>query len=102
MHDGGHRPTTVEWVVPDGTEIIVAHVDARAPDLGLVETLARLRLLARRCGCGVRLHDAPEELRALLELVGLLDVLPLELRRQAEGGEELGIEEVMQADDPLA
>lgn len=90
MH-AGDTSTTVVLVVGDGTELVVGRVDARRPDLALVDALARLQLIACRRGCVVCLRDAPEELRALLELVGLLDVLPLEARREAERGEQIGV-----------
>jgi hypothetical protein len=45
------------------------------PDLVLVDTLARLRLEARRLGYTVELRNGCEGLRVLLELVGLSDVV---------------------------
>jgi ABC-type transporter Mla MlaB component len=58
---------------------IVCDVGAVAePDLGTIDTLARLQLTARREGCEIRLHDASNELRDLLVLVGLDDVLRFE------------------------
>ena len=72
------------------------HVDA-----GTVQALARLQLEARRRGCELRLRQAPRELRCLLELVGLSDVLGVEPRWQPEEREEpLGVEEERQLDDP--
>ncbi|MDQ0986558.1 STAS domain-containing protein [Streptomyces sp. V2I9] len=47
------------------------------PDLGLVEGVARLALVARRSGRTLRLRRVPPELRALLDLVGLADVVAL-------------------------
>ncbi|MFF2405315.1 STAS domain-containing protein [Streptomyces sp. NPDC058092] len=47
-------------------------------DLALVEAIARLGLVVRRAGGGrlrLRLRNAPPELRALLDLVGLADVV---------------------------
>jgi ABC-type transporter Mla MlaB component len=45
-------------------------------DLVLVEAVARLGLVARRAGGrGLRLRNAPPDLRALLDLVGLADVV---------------------------
>lgn len=102
MLDAGDTPTTVVIVVDDRTEAVVARVDARRPDLSLVDALARLQLTARRRGRPMRLRDVSEELRALLELVGLADVLALEARREAELGEQVGVEEVVQSDDPPA
>ncbi|MFE3152262.1 STAS domain-containing protein [Streptomyces sp. NPDC059218] len=66
--------------------------DARAPgagvdcdvggvvgaDLALVEAVARLGLVARRAGSRrLRLRNVPPELRSLLDLVGLADVVDL-------------------------
>ncbi|MEI7033152.1 STAS domain-containing protein [Streptomyces pratensis] len=53
------------------------------PDLVLVEAVARLGLVARRSGRTLRLRRVPPELRALLALVGLADVVAL-----GEGPEE--------------
>ncbi|MFF8915308.1 STAS domain-containing protein [Streptomyces sp. NPDC015032] len=45
-------------------------------DLALVEAIARLGLVARRAGGRrLRLRKAPPELRSLLDLVGLADVV---------------------------
>ena len=78
-------------------------------DLGTVDALARLRLRARRLGCDVRLEHASAELRDLLCLLGLEDVVPcsaesgLDARREAEGREEAGgVEEEGDAGDPTA
>lgn len=100
MLDAGKEPTTVALIAGDGTEVVVGHVDARRPDLSLVDVLARLQLTAGRHGWVVLVRGAPEGLRALLDLVGLADVLALELRRKPEGGEQLGVEEVVEPRDP--
>ena len=86
-------------VVDAETDEIVARVDARRPDLALVDSLARLQLDARRRGGRLRLRNATDELCGLLELVGLADVLAVEPRREPKLGEELGVEEVMQPRD---
>ena len=86
-------------IVDADTDEVVARVDARRPDLALVDALARLQLDARRRGGRLRLRNATEELRGLLELVGLADVLAVEPRREPKLGEELGVEEVMQPRD---
>ncbi|MER5984857.1 STAS domain-containing protein [Streptomyces sp. NPDC001787] len=53
--------------------------DVVGPDLALVEAVARLALVARREGGGrLRLRRVPPELRSLLDLVGLADVVALE------------------------
>jgi hypothetical protein len=82
--------------------------DDLPPDLAVVDALARLQLAARRYGCSIRVHGTGPDLGALLELVGLADVLPacgtdglrLELGGEAEGLEELGVQEVVEPGDP--
>jgi ABC-type transporter Mla MlaB component len=44
-------------------------------DAVTVDALARLQLGARRSGCRVRLRGASQDLRELVELMGLTDVL---------------------------
>lgn len=74
-----------------------------AVDLAVVDELARVQLAARRMGCSIRLRDACKELVELLDFVGLRSPLgPLQVLRQAEGGEEVGVEEVVVTDDPVA
>ena len=85
------------------------------PDLGVVDDLAWLQLTVRRLGCSIRLRHACLELLGLLELVGLADVLSggglglrtgaglgLETDREAEDGEQVGVEEMVEPDDPVA
>ena len=83
------------------------------PDLGTVDALARLQLVARRRGCRVRLANASPELVGLIDLAGLAGVLDVgseaprrsagEVRRQAEQREEArGVEEERDARDPVA
>jgi hypothetical protein len=89
------------------------------PDLAVINELARLQLAARRLGCSIRLRNACPELWDLLELAGLVGVvsnagvvteaavvspcpfglveeaepeLGVEMGREAEGGEEAGLE----------
>jgi ABC-type transporter Mla MlaB component len=51
-----------------------------SPDLALVEAIARLGLVVRRAGgTELRLRNVPPGLRALLDLVGLADVVGLGL-----------------------
>jgi hypothetical protein len=73
------------------------------PDLAVVEELARLQLAARRLGCSVRLRGACVELFGLLDLLGLSEVAGLcrEVGGEAEGGEQVGVEEVVMPDDPV-
>lgn len=78
------------------------------PDLAVVDELARLQVAARRLGCSIRLRDAGTELCELLDLVGLGELLrgAAELCRQpggeAENGEQVGVEEIVMPNDPVA
>jgi hypothetical protein len=76
-------------------------VQTTAPDLDLVDALARLQLLARRRGWSIHLRPC-DELRELVQFVGLADVLSVEPRREIEEGIQLGVEEVVQPGDPPA
>ena len=69
-------------------------------DLSVIDELARLQLSARRQGCSIWLRQACPELAALLQLVGLGDVL--QVGGQPECGEQGGVEEVVVPDDPVA
>jgi hypothetical protein len=78
-------------------------------ELALVDALARLELAARRWGCAIRLRGAEDELLGLIDLVGLKAVLTgpppsggVERAGEAEGLEQLEVEEVVVADDPPA
>ncbi len=71
-------------------------------DLAFVDALLRRQLEARRRGCTLQLRNVPDELRGLLELLGLDGVLALEPRGEAELGEELRVDEVVQSADPAA
>lgn len=74
------------------------------PELDLVDALARLGLMTRRAGGTLQTRNAGDDLRRLVELVGLSEALGLiaELPGQVERGEELGIEEVVESRDPPA
>ncbi|MEU7551268.1 STAS domain-containing protein [Streptomyces sp. NPDC044571] len=67
-----------------------------APGLGAVEVLARLRLTAEGYGRGLAVHGAVPRLRALLELVGLVELLGEAEEREPAGGVQEGVE----PDDP--
>jgi len=58
----------------------VAYCDVRTvpADAVTADALARLQLAARRSGCEVRLRGAGPDLLALLELMGLSEVIPAE------------------------
>jgi anti-anti-sigma regulatory factor len=78
-------------------------VRALPADLTTIDVLARLQLAARRCGCELRFCHASAELRRLVELAGLDEVLAVELERQPEEREErLGVEEEGQLGNPPA
>ncbi|MER6144395.1 STAS domain-containing protein [Streptomyces sparsogenes] len=97
-----------------GAGPVVVDVGAvRAPDLAVLEALARLRLTARRLGRQIRLRGASGELRALLARAGLDAVLPaadlpggegacgVEAGGQAEEGEQAGgVQEGVERGDP--
>lgn len=75
-------------------------------DLTVVDQLARLHLAARRMGYSIRLRDPCTVLVELLDLVGLKElVAEVGLRQvdgEVKGREELGIDEVVMPDDPVA
>lgn len=74
------------------------------PDLAVVEELARLQIAARRLGCSIQLRGMGTELRELLALLGLAEVVTglRQVSGQAEDREQAGIEEVVMPDDPAA
>jgi STAS domain len=98
----GPRPTRTAVLLVDehGHEVEVGRLYAAAPDLGLIDALLRLQLVARRRGRTVRVRDAPDALRELVELAGVSACLGLEPRRQPEGPEQLRVEEVVEPRDP--
>ena len=87
-------------IVNADTDEVLGYVDASRPDLALVESLARVQLRARRRGERVRLRNVSDDLRGLLELVGLTDVLAVEAEREPELLEEVRVDEVVQPGDP--
>lgn len=78
--------------------VVLVDVTGRCANLSLVDRLARIRLDALRRGCTLRLLGSSDDLRRLIALVGLADLL-LESDRQIEGREQLGIEEVVDLGD---
>ena len=69
-----------------------------APDLAVVEGLARLQLAVRRSGGALQIADMAPELERLLDLVGL----GREMSGKAESREEpLGLEEGMEPRDAV-
>jgi hypothetical protein len=57
-------------------EIALCDVGGVEPDAVTVDALARLQLAAGRLGCRVLLRNASDDLRRLVVLMGLSDVLP--------------------------
>ena len=105
-------PLTVTLIADGEPDVVVARMDAGAPDLALVDALMRWALVARRRGRGLRLGDVPDDLRELLAFVGLSEALGLdcvsgaggvdgllEPRRQPERREQLREDEVVQPGD---
>ena len=67
------------------TDLLACDVSALVrPDVGTVDELARLALVARELGGEVVLLDAAAELRELVDLAGLGDVLPVVARSVVE------------------
>ena len=91
----------------DAPTTVVVAVDGLAPGLTLVDLLGRLALDARRRGATIVVRDPSPQLRELLDLAGLAEVLGLpgsglEAGGQAEGREQLGVQEVLPGGDPPA
>ena len=87
---GAHRPS-----------MLVCDVRALASDALAIDALARLQLAARRIGLEIKVRNASAELRGLVELVGLTEVLRVEPGREPEEREEgLRAEEERELDDP--
>ena len=91
----------------DGSPRIVVCDVAGLADLSSIDALARIRLTAARHGALFFLRNASGELRGLIALIGLSQVLPLEpplsveLQRQAEQREQpRRVEEERDAPDP--
>jgi len=56
-------------------DVAYCDVGGVEPDAVTVDALARLQLAAKRRACQVRLRGASDELRALVDFMGLADVL---------------------------
>jgi hypothetical protein len=80
---------------------IVCDVRALVPDVLTVGALARLQLDARRVGLEIRLAHVSDELRELVDFVGLSEVLRVEPGGKPEEREQcLRVEEEAELDDP--
>jgi len=76
-------------------------VSALGADLASVDALAGMQLAARRAGRRIRFLGVSAELRDLLGLTGLREVLRVEVERQPEEREEAGgVEEEGELGDP--
>lgn len=89
-------------------KVVVCDVRALVePDATAIDALARLQLTARRSGRQICLRHAGDELKELLGVTGLCDVVPLwtglglQSRGQAEKRKEgRGVEEEAEPGDP--
>src|SRR5262249_54305945 len=101
-------------LVRAGTEVASWPLGVEGPpDLALVDELARLQLAAKREGCDVRVRQPGPLLSELLYLVGLNEVLAegdlapglkrlvVEVDRETEGGEEVGVEKGVEPGNPI-
>ena len=98
-------PTELDWLCRciglllehDEVNAVVCDVGGLSePDAGCVDALARLQLSIRRSGGQLQIHNVCARLHELLELAGLLEVLPIkaELGIQTSGQSEQGKERV--------
>jgi len=110
--DHAGLPTTV--VLLDGATVVASWpVDPASSsstgrlDLGVVDALARLQLGAHRLGLSIELRHACPRLLDLLELAGLAGLATggssaLQPGGEAEGGEQLRVQEAVQSGDQPA
>jgi ABC-type transporter Mla MlaB component len=112
---GPLAPGDVRWMCErvrfllESSDQVICDVGAvEDPDAGTVDALARMQLTARRLGGTLRIRRACGELRDLLTLSGLSDVLPCnELPLEASGKAEQreqpsGVEEEGDPDQPIS
>jgi hypothetical protein len=104
---GRSDPTTLTVTLTQGTEPIgVGRAASQQCDVALVDVLLRLSIAAKRLGWTVHVDGADDDLRELCAFLGLGELLAfasvLEPGRQPEGGEERGVEEVVDPGDPPA
>ncbi|WP_442814936.1 STAS domain-containing protein [Streptomyces sp. NBC_01298] len=95
----GPEPNTAELcarvraLCRDGPDGVVCDVRAvAAPTLATVQALARAALTTRRLGIPFRVTGAGPPLRALLHLVGLVELLGEPEEREPPGGVEEGVQ----------
>ena len=102
---GRSAPTTVTVTLTRGTETLqIARVASPQCDARVVDVLLRISLEAKRQGWTMRVDGASDELLDLFAFLGLSELLAfastLEPGGQAELGEELRVEEVVDPRDP--
>lgn len=69
------RDRVCALLTESGADVVLCDVCDVEPDAVTVDALARLQLAARRTGCAVRLRGASPDLCALIEFMGLADVV---------------------------
>jgi ABC-type transporter Mla MlaB component len=68
----------IRALVAGGVRTVTCDATGAEVDLAVVNALARLHLAGRAAGCQVRVGPAGPALAALLDLVGLTDVLEID------------------------
>jgi hypothetical protein len=97
----GDHVTTVRLVVDAGQSIELWRLDETAlPFVTIIDVLCRLHLVARARGWRIEVRAPSPGLRMCVELVGLDGVVSVEVLGEAEGGEQLRVQEVVQPGDP--
>ncbi|NHC46926.1 hypothetical protein [Motilibacter aurantiacus] len=80
----GTALTQAACALEAGRDVVLTLGARAAPDLGTVEALARLVLLARRSGARVLVEAPGPALQGLVELLGLTEALGLSASGQPE------------------
>jgi hypothetical protein len=98
-------PTTVTVVLTRGDEeLSIARVVSPQCDARVVDVLLRISLEAKRQGWSMRVDGVSDDLRELFVFLGLGELLAfgsaLDVGREAELGEQAGVEEVVDPRDP--
>ena len=101
MEPAAARTRAVDVV--DGPVVVATvRIDGDVPEAFVLDVLGRLRLAAGRLGWSVRPRDPDPALREVVTLAGLTLLLGVQPLGQAEDGEQAGVEEVVQPDEPVA
>ncbi len=97
----GDHVTTVRLVVDGGESIELWRLDENAlPFVTIVDVLCRLHLVVRDRGWQVVVRAPSRGFQTCLGLAGLDGLISVEVVGEAEGGEQLRVEEVVQPGDP--